>query len=967
MKNKFLPLSLLASLVGLAFVFTSFTIQDGGLKDDVRDGQRGIKAATSYLAKLRNNQTSRQLPIADVLKSRNQIMSNLKSGMNDLAWSEMGPGLVGGKTRSAIFDQRDESSNTIIAGSVSGGLWKTSNYGVTWSQIGGANATLNVTSIVQANNDNIFVATGEAFTVEEYTTFGELNYNGAFVGRGIYKSIDGESFEVLESTVPVEMADDVDWAFINKLSHNGNLYAATNTGLRYSLDDGETWALAKYLLDGVATELVGNALDIKTSDDGILITYVENQCYVSTNNDPLAFVCQSAGDSLDLPDASGRMEFAIAPSNSDIIYAVVIDDDGDLDGVYYSATKGNFWKSILPGGTSTTNVIHNGDGLYSCSIEVFPTNENKLIVAGRVLWVGELYDEDNVLFEWNQRSSNFGGFGAYVFPSYLPTFQHSIQFRPGYENEFIVASDRGVSTAIAAATVIEFSLVNRGYNTSLFLTANPGPRKDEVIGGSQGLGAFYISGLGNSPDIGINLIGSIGSHSHISFINPNVFIYGAAGGNIYRTEDQSANIQASYAIDNSSNNFMTPTIFRENFNDLNSPYAIKFTAHQGYSAGSTIYAKSNCFEYPIEYVISDSLSQGDTLLIQDKIQTRFFIGTNDAVYMTPDMLYFSQDPNFYLIADADHSGLVGKVQSMALSGDGNTLFVGTMEGGLYKISNLKLAYFEEMASVESPYCIVSTEKIPVYDANNNEITQVITSIAFDQNNNDNVLITLGNYGNDDYVYYSTNARDDYPEFTSIQSNLPLMPVYASLIEMDIENNTALIGTETGVYITENLNDNTPTWSYNEGAIGTTPVFMLTQQTNAKVGMVVGEDVYPAANNYGMIYAATYGRGIFNNNSFQAPVGINDNEITVATEQNVQIYPNPVTNNATVSFNLENNSKVELKVYDLNGRVVLSINENRFQKGDNQIALDVSDLSRGTYILQFITSTSISSSKFIVSK
>ena len=35
--------------------------------------------------------------------------------------------------------------------------------------------------------------------------------------------------------------------------------------------------------------------------------------------------------------------------------------------------------------------------------------------------------------------------------------------------------------------------------------------------------------------------------------------------------------------------------------------------------------------------------------------------------------------------------------------------------------------------------------------------RAITSIATDPENIENLVVTLGNYGNNDYVYYSTNA------------------------------------------------------------------------------------------------------------------------------------------------------------------------------------------------------------------
>jgi len=46
---------------------------------------------------------------------------------NDLNWLERGPNNVGGRTRTIIVDPNDVTGKTIWAGSVAGGLWKTTN------------------------------------------------------------------------------------------------------------------------------------------------------------------------------------------------------------------------------------------------------------------------------------------------------------------------------------------------------------------------------------------------------------------------------------------------------------------------------------------------------------------------------------------------------------------------------------------------------------------------------------------------------------------------------------------------------------------------------------------------------------------------------------------------------------------------------------------------------------------------
>ena len=47
------------------------------------------------------------------------------TGDNDIEWEERGPINVGGRTRTIVVDPNDPTGETVWAGSVSGGLWKT--------------------------------------------------------------------------------------------------------------------------------------------------------------------------------------------------------------------------------------------------------------------------------------------------------------------------------------------------------------------------------------------------------------------------------------------------------------------------------------------------------------------------------------------------------------------------------------------------------------------------------------------------------------------------------------------------------------------------------------------------------------------------------------------------------------------------------------------------------------------------
>ena len=81
---------------------------------------------------------------------------------------------------------------------------------------------------------------------------------------------------------------------------------------------------------------------------------------------------------------------------------------------------------------------------------------------------------------------------------------------------------------------------------------------------------------------------------------------------------------------------------------------------------------------------------------------------------------------------------------------------------------------------------------------------------------------------------------------------------------------------------------------------------------------------------------------------------------------ISMYPNPVSDQATVSFNLESNANVSYQVFDMTGRMVMSKNVGQFGEGSHQVTINTENLSTGSYILRLNQGASSSSAvKFLV--
>ena len=136
-----------------------------------------------------------------------------------------------------------------------------------------------------------------------------------------------------------------------------------------------------------------------------------------------------------------------------------------------------------------------------------------------------------------------------------------------------------------------------------------------------------------------------------------------------------------------------------------------------------------------------------------------------------------------------------------------------------------------------------------------------------------------------------------------------MPAYSSLFEMDPDNDLVIIGSEYGIYVTEQLNGSSTSWKEENASLGTVPVMMLKQQIISKEADEVptggGEyEYWPGVNNFGVIYGATFGRGLISLDEFQQPVGIGELVTGNASEASFKLYPNPATDHLVVSFNID---------------------------------------------------------------
>ena len=216
-------------VIGVMVTFFAFG-QDHKVKDDPNariefEIQKLINPQTGLIPQ---NIRAKELAFAKQLESTNGRITPLDGST---VWDRRGPYNVGGRTRALAVDSRNE--DIILAGGVSGGMWRSTDQGSTWTKVLAVSEIQSVTCIAQdpTTPDTWYYGTGER-------SGNSASGSGAFfLGDGIYKSTDnGVTWNVLASTVdgdPETITSD-GFELVNEIvvdPTNGDVYAATYYGI----------------------------------------------------------------------------------------------------------------------------------------------------------------------------------------------------------------------------------------------------------------------------------------------------------------------------------------------------------------------------------------------------------------------------------------------------------------------------------------------------------------------------------------------------------------------------------------------------------------------------------------------------------------------------------------------------------------------------------------------------------------
>ncbi len=478
-----------------------------------------------------------------------------------LGWQERGPNNVGGRTRAILVDKNDATGNTVFAGSVGGGLFKTTNFTSatpTWAPVNDFLPNLAITAIVQdqVNPNNIYAGTGE----------GWFNID-AIVGRGIYKSTDGgATWNALPSTIVTTPAVTT-FEYVQDLAidNNGNIYASlrnltsSSRGIQRSTDGGTTWTqvLGAPLNNPTTGQPfgTGRAADLEVASNGDVYASLGLVGAAFTNRSVVmksSFAANGAntgalGTWVDItpvtPTVTQRTEIVLAPSDAQRVYLLMQDSaTTQVLNVLRSSDGGATWTTL-----TAPAALNNGAASqtwYNLIGAVDPNNANIIVVGG--LNLARSVDGGD---SWTTITSS----------GTVHVDHHALQFIGS--TRLVNGNDGGIyySENINVATP-SFANKNNGYNVTQYYACDHHPTSvDFFLAGAQDNGTQRFNGPGiNSTS---NASGGDGGFCHIDQTDGLLQVTAFTGNNYTRSLNGGASFSslAGFGVNNNRGQFINPT------------------------------------------------------------------------------------------------------------------------------------------------------------------------------------------------------------------------------------------------------------------------------------------------------------------------------------------------------------------------------------------------------------------------
>ncbi len=841
--------------------------------------------------------------------------SGLQRPTETQEWTLVGPDNVGGRTRAIGIDVLDE--NVLLAGGVSGGIWKSENFGESWRRTSDPILLNSITTLVQdkrAGHEN-----------EWYYGSGELRGGSArigdavFRGDGVFKSTDnGESWDPLVNTSEFANGSEFtsQFQFIWNMAVNNarmdidEVLLAAFGGILRSEDGGTTWrrVLGEDLINpglNLNSLVAPFYTDIALTSDGRYFATMSTAS-ISESYEPGGIYHSLDGinwEEISPPELLlefDRIVMGVSPSNEEIVYFLV---DERTSSDRPQLWRLNFDGSDVPLWTNLSNNIPEFEELrgdfdtqdsYNMTLKVHPLDVNTVYIGAANLYrsTDGFTSTDNTSWIGGYDPDGSGG----LFTNHHPD-QHVIDFLPSNPNILLSGNDGGIFvTNNNLAEPVIWSSLNNSFVTSQFYSI--AQQQDEannlLIGGLQDNGT-YIRPDTDSRDW-VRLLGGDGTFTYITKERRSWY----------------------FSTQNSR-------IFRGILDD-NFAIGSRFARIDPVGGGDGFirYLFVNPFVIDPEQETIMYLAGGDRIWRNDNLE-QVPLGSNDPTTANWTSL------NNTVTVGIENGEVVrtdGQVTALDLAkGPTEVLYFGTSNGQLFAVSkpqidtspsrNITASIFPEGAYIAN---------ITVNQDNPNELLVIFSSHQVRS-------VFRSTDGGDTFTDVSGNLEEDESGVDSGPSAR-----WSEIVPLTNGDNRYFVGTSAGVFSTSQLDVENVVWEREgETTIGTAVIRMM--------------DYRPLD---GRLVVATHGNGVFETfiENQKVPQNLFE-EFDFALEN---VFPNPMgpqSERVRIVYTFPETTQVRVDLLNTAGQLVDVIFFGEQGSGKNQVFWDGTNSSgervaNGTY-------------------
>ncbi len=322
-----------------------------------------------------------QQPKSPLVASYDRYQQFEQETLYDVDWIPVGPLVNSARVESVQVDPRNTS--TMYAAFGSGGLWKSTNGGLSWGPRFQDQATYGIGDIALAPSDSnvIYLGSGESLKKPR---------NYTIPGTGVYRSDDaGETWRHLGLSDAWHISEiavhpnNPDVALVAVLGHFWTVNE--NRGLYRTEDGGKTWEQV------LSVDSQTGANDVVWAKDNPQIVYAslwQHAPEVSGRNSAVyrssdsGISWEKCVEGFPSGDAVGRIGLAVSQTNSDKVYALVdhrsLISESAAAEIYRSTDGGKSWHRTHEEKLQIFSRI----GWYFADIFVNPLNDEEIFGLG---------------------------------------------------------------------------------------------------------------------------------------------------------------------------------------------------------------------------------------------------------------------------------------------------------------------------------------------------------------------------------------------------------------------------------------------------------------------------------------------------------------------------------------------------------------------------------------------------------